>query len=392
MILLDIQYFAADHLFALQAAFFAILCILCYTYLGYPLLLYGVGLIFRKKRNIDKSYLPAVSVIIPAYNEATCIEKKIKNTLELDYPEEKLEVIVASDASTDDTVKIAKTHEPRIRLFDFKERTGKMGIINKVVREARGDILILTDANSIFAGYTIKEFVKYFTDKRIGCVSGAKIIRNLEQDTSTDMGESRYWKYESFLKYLETLSGSCVGADGSVYAVRKDLYPFPPDNKIIMDDFAVSLLVIKKGHDCVFEPAARAFEESTKRVRQEFPRKCRIFAGAFSFIMSRPGVLFSSIFFKLFSHKILRWMTFLFQVLLFMVSFLLYVDPLFRPVFGIQVIFYACAFTGLVLNRLSIRISLFHIPYYFTMTTFAQVYGLVYFLRHGNKPAWEKLR
>ena len=377
----------------LKIAFAAVLFILFYTYCGYPVLLYLYGLIFRKQRNLDPAFQPRVTLIIPAHNEEECIEKKIRNALELDYPQDKLEIIVASDASSDSTMEKAGRFSDRVKLLDFKERSGKMGVINKAVKSASGDILVLTDANAMFARYTIKELVKYFVDPSVGCVCGAKIIRNQAMDVnSTGTGESGYWRYEAFLKKAESLSGSCVSADGSVYAVRRSAYPFPPDDKIIMDDLAVTLMLIKKGHTCVFEPAARAFEESSTRISDEFRRKTRIFAGAFSLFVNRPGVLFSRVFFKVFSHKILRWLTFVFQVALFALSYALYADPLFRPLFGAQAIIYACTAIGIVLNHFSIRIMIFHIPYYFNMTTFAQVWGLAYYLKYGKRPAWEKRR
>jgi cellulose synthase/poly-beta-1,6-N-acetylglucosamine synthase-like glycosyltransferase len=374
-------------------AFAAILLLLFYVYLGYPVLLYLYGLIFRKNRKTDSSFQPTVTLIIPAHNEEDCIEKKIRNALELDYPKQKLEIIVASDASTDSTMDKAGQFGDRIKLLDFRERSGKMGIINKAVKSAAGDILVLTDANTMFARYTIKELVKHFAEPEVGCVCGAKIIRNEISDiNSSGMGETGYWRYEAFLKRAESLSGSCVSADGSVYAVRRSAYPFPPDNKIIMDDLAVTLMLIKQGHACVFEPAARAFEESSRRIRDEFRRKTRIFAGAFSLFVNQPGVLFSRVFFKVFSHKILRWLTFVLQVLLFALSYALSADPFFRPIFGAQAIFYACTAVGILLNHFGARIMIFHLPYYFNMTTFAQVWGLVYYIMYGNKPAWEKRR
>ncbi|MFH0920559.1 MAG: glycosyltransferase family 2 protein [Fibrobacterota bacterium] len=375
-----------------ETIFWVTVGILAYTYAAYPVLVFFFGLLFRRRRTVDPSYRPRVTLIIPAHNEAGCIEKKIKNALDSDYPADRLEILVASDASEDETVKIARRYEGRIRVLDYRERRGKMGTVNRAVTEAQGDILVLTDANAMYAGYTIKELVKHFADSSVGCVSGAKIIRNMDTDTTTGVGESGYWKYEAFLKYAEALSGSCVGADGSVYAVRKEAYPFPPDQRIIMDDLAVSLLIVQKGYACVFEPSARAFEESSKRIRQEFKRKIRIFAGAFSFFLQCPGALLTRLFIKTVSHKILRWLTFAFQAVLFVCSFFLAADPLFRPVFGVQAVFYACAAAGLFLNHYGVRILVFQIPYYFTMTTFAQIYGFWHYLRQGRTPAWEKLR
>ena len=377
----------------LKLAFAGVVLILFYTYLGYPAILYVYGLIFRKKRILSPDFFPTVTLIIPAHNEEDCIEKKIKNALETDYPEGKLEIIVASDASSDKTIEKAGKFSNKIKILDYKERSGKMGIINKAVKEAKGEILVLTDANAMFARYTIRELVKYFFDPKIGCVCGAKVIQNNITDiNSTGMGETGYWRYEAFLKYAETMSGSCVSADGSVYAVRKSAYPFPPDNRIIMDDLAVTLMLIKNGYTCIFEPAARAFEESAKQIHDEFRRKTRIFAGAFSLFVNRPSVLFTPVFFKLFSHKILRWLTFIFQLILFILSLALYSDPVFRPIFGIQAIFYSCAIIGMIFNHFNIRLMVFNVSYYFNMTTFAQVWGLFHYLKHGHRPAWEKRR
>lgn len=381
-----------ENLCCFKTAFLLFSLVLVYTWMGYPLLLYIYGLLFRRRRVSDEAFRPAVTLIIPAHNEEACIERKIVNSLELDYPAEKMEILLCSDASTDATAAIGGRFAPRVRVLDYRERAGKMGTVNKAVREAKGDIIILTDSNAMFAGYTVKEMVKHFADPRVGVVCGAKIIRNLGMENSTGMGESGYWKYESFIKYGETLSGSCAGADGSVYAVRRSLYPFPPDDRVIMDDFAVSLLVVKKGFECIYEPQARAFEESGSGMRQEFRRKGRIFAGALSFLMMRPGAIFSSVFIKLLSHKILRWFTFLFQIGLLVSTLPLAHLNLFRPLLGLQVLFYACSLAGLALNHYGVRIPAFHIPYYFNMTTFAQAYGFWYYFRHGRRPAWEKLR
>jgi cellulose synthase/poly-beta-1,6-N-acetylglucosamine synthase-like glycosyltransferase len=381
-----------SHLAGFKTAFFVFLFLILYSYFGYPLVLLAAGLVFGRKRRTDEAFRPSVTLIISAHNEEACIAEKIQNALDLDYPADKLEILVASDASADRTVDVARGAGARVRVLDFPDRAGKMGTLNKAVREARGEILVLTDANAMFAGYTIKELVKSFADPRVGCVSGNKIIRNTSGDIETGEGEMNYWKYESFLKYAESLTGSCMGADGAVYAVRKDLYPFPADRKIIMDDFAVSHLVMKRGRLCVFEPAARAFEESSKRIRDEFRRKSRIFAGIFSFFIQYPGVFISPFIFKFFSHRVLRYLTFPFQAALFCLSYLLADLELYRPVFGLQVVFYACAVMGVVLNRLSVRLLIFQIPYYINMTTFAQIAGIWHYFRHGRKPFWERRR
>jgi cellulose synthase/poly-beta-1,6-N-acetylglucosamine synthase-like glycosyltransferase len=268
-----------------------------------------------------------------------------------------------------------------------------MRVVNRTVKVATGEILVLTDANASFASYTIKQLVKHFNDPIVGCVGGAKIIRNPPSAiNSTGLGEGKYWQYESSLKTAESISGSCVGVDGSVYAVRRSLYPFPPDDIIIMDDLAVSLMIIEKGHECLFEPNARAFEESAQKVGDEFFRKSRIFAGALSLFVAMPNLIFTSIFVRLVSHKFLRWLTFVFQMTLFAASFALSSDPLIRPIFGVQVVFYSCVVLGFLLNKSNIRIPVFHVPYYFTMTTIAQIWGIVHYLRYARQATWERRR
>ncbi|MBL8025008.1 MAG: glycosyltransferase family 2 protein, partial [Fibrobacteres bacterium] len=341
----------------------------------------------------DDAYLTTVTLIIPAHNEEYCIENKIRNALELDYPADKLEIIVASDCSNDNTVKIAGSIDSRIKVMDYRERGGKMRAVNRTVKIATGEIVVFTDANASYASYTIRQLIKHFADPKVGCVGGAKIIRNHPSAiNSTGMGEGKYWKYESSLKTAESMSGSCVGVDGSVYAVRREIYPFPPDDIIIMDDLAVSLMLIEKGYECIFEPNARAFEESAVKVEDEFFRKSRIFAGALSLFVAMPKLMFTSIFPKLLSHKILRWLTFVFQVTFFIASFALRQEALVRPIFGLQVVFYGCVAAGFILNRMNIRIPIFHAPYYFTMTTLAQIWGIVHYLRYARQATWERRR
>ncbi len=366
---------------------------LFYIYIGYAVVLYIYGLFTKKNRFTDDEYKPFVTLIIPAHNEADCIENKIKNAIGIDYDKDKLEIIVASDASTDNTVQLAKRMSPEIKVLDFAERSGKMGTVNKAVKEASGEIIILTDANSLFASYTVRQLVRHFINPLVGCVGGAKIIRNAPSAiNSTGMGEGRYWKYETVLKTIESRTGSCVGVDGSIYAVRRSIYPFPPTDRIIMDDLAVSLMVIKSGFECIFEPNARAFEESSEKVKDEFIRKARIFAGAFSLFVAKPNLLLSNIFLKLLSHKILRWLTLLFQISLFLSSYFLRHDVSVRPIFGIQVVFYGCVAIGFLLDKIGARLPIFHAPYYFTMTTVAQLYGFIFYIRNRRKASWERRR
>ncbi|MDD4364019.1 MAG: glycosyltransferase family 2 protein, partial [Atribacterota bacterium] len=230
--------------------YFSIL-LLSYIYLGYPLSLYSLSLF--KKYNIIYlvGYLPSVSIIIAAYNEEKVIEDKIKNTLELDYPKEKLEIIVFSDSSKDNTDDIVKRYEKvGVKLLRIEGRKGKTFCQNRAVKHAKGEIVVFSDANSIYQSDAIKKLVRNFADKQIGCVSGE--LKYFSSDNNNDKNsEGFYWKYEKMIKRLESKNSSLVGANGAIYAVRKKLYVFLEDFAI--SDFTEPLMIFKNGCRVIYE-------------------------------------------------------------------------------------------------------------------------------------------
>lgn len=366
--------------------------ILLYIYVGYPLIIWLMGTFSFNQHLIDKNYLPEVTLIIPAYNEEKCIEAKILNSLELDYPEDKLEIIISSDNSADKTAEIVQKYvSERVRFNGFKERSGKMGVLNKTVPMAKGEVLVFTDANAMFDKDAIKNMVRHFADKNVGCVSGAKVIP--PSDSSSSQGEGIYWRWESFLKQQETRFSSCAGADGAAYAIRKKLYSFPPDNVIIMDDFAVSLSIIDKGYRCVYDPGVKAFETSPTGIIDEFKRKGRILAGAITVLVGMKSILLpgSPVFWQLWSHKVLRWGSIIFMgTALFSNIFLAGRQP-YQAILFFQALFYLFIVLGFGFDVQEQRKKIFYIPFYFFIINLSQLFGLIAYLSKKYKPAWEKL-
>jgi biofilm PGA synthesis N-glycosyltransferase PgaC len=374
-------------------AFWIFSGLLVYSYVVYPLALVLASLFLRRSHEADDGYLPEASIIIPAHNERDVIASKIENCLKLDYPREKLEIIVASDASTDDTAEIARGFaKDGVIVLDSTPRRGKMAVLNATVPKARSEIIVLTDANAMFKEDALKKMVRHFADARIGCVCGAKRI--VEGRSEIGHAEGFYWKYENLVKTLESRIGSCAGADGSIYALRRSLYPFPREDRAIMDDLAVSLKVVEKGFRVVFEKEASAFETASVRIPDEFRRKARILSGALVAVGCARRLLIpgrSPVWIQLYSHKFVRWAGGLLLAGVLLANLFLLGHFFYRMVLILQFLCYSLALAGFVLQAKGKRSGKIHIIFYFVLTNVAQVAGLVRYCLGREKGAWERL-
>ncbi len=289
-----------------------------YVYVGYPMLLWLLQAIFRSSPQ-RQPIEPSVSLLVAAYNEAAVIADKIRNSLALDYPVDKLEIVVASDGSKDGTAEISRgfckseasigtpietqsAPGGRIRLLDYEKNRGKMAVLNDAVRELRGDIVAFSDASSMLAADSLRMLVQSFNDARVGAASG--VYRLLKKDQA-QLGaqEDLYWKYETFLKVQEAKLGAFTGAHGSLYAIRRALYPFPPLNTI-NDDFTIPMRILERGHRVAYEPAAVAYEEAHEM--EGFSRRVRITAGNIEQLREIKGLIWPPrpfVLFCLLSHK-----------------------------------------------------------------------------------------
>ncbi|RPI46805.1 MAG: glycosyltransferase [Bacteroidetes bacterium] len=297
----------------LQIIFWISLILIIHSYLVFPLILERLA---RKKRIHRKKYtddeLPVISVLIAAYNEEDVIEAKIRSVLASNYPAGRMEILVGSDASTDRTDGILQNLEKQfsgLRVFIFDNRTGKPGVVNRLVRESAGEVLVITDANVLLDRETIREMVSMFAEPRTGLVDSRMISTNLKKE-GISLQEKFYISREVKIKYNESLVwGTMMGPFGGCYSVRKSLFTPVPSN-FLVDDFFINMSVLRQGYHCISNIDARVYEDVSNDLSEEFRRKKRISSGNFqnlarfaSLLGSRkPGIAFC-----FFSHKVIRW-------------------------------------------------------------------------------------
>lgn len=363
-----------------------------YTYAGYPALLVMVAMIGKKTvRKGDGR--PMVSLIISVYNEERVIREKLENALTQDYPRDKLEILVPSDCSTDRTHDIVGEFEKYgVRLLIQEKRLGKTSALNMTVPKAKGDIIVFTDANSMFDSRAISRLVENFNDPVVGCVTGETRLLNPE---GTHMGknEMTYYSYDTFLKVKESQIGSTVGGDGAIFAIRKELYrPLDPS---LINDFVIPLQVVSRGYRVVYEPKAFLMEATATPLKGGFYRRVRIINRSLFGVFSVPQVFnplkvgFFSI--QVISRKLLRWIAPVLIILLFLCNIFLMGIPFYRFTFFMQVIFYFLAILHLILgNRIRTRVLSF--PYYFCHGNAASLIAFIKFLKGERIVVWEPLR
>lgn len=374
--------------------------IVAYTYLGYGIVLWFLTKIGRKFHTPSDSRdaaLPEVTHVIAAYNEASCIEDKIRNSLSLDYPSNKLNVLVVTDGSTDDTPEIVRRF-PVVKLFHSEQRRGKIHAVNRVMKMVNTPIVIYSDANTMLNREAFKKIARHYQDETVGGVAGEKRIYTGNSDNASGAGEGLYWKYESFLKKKDAELYSIVGAAGELFSIRTKLFEEPPADTII-EDFYVSLKIAAQGYRFAYEPEAYATETASASVADEWKRKVRICAGAFqamgrlSFLLNpfRYGMLS----FQYISHRVLRWtLAPLFLPLIFISNLILALQgfTFYQVVFALQCLFYMMAALGHTMKNKRIRIKGFFVPYYFTIMNLSVYAGLIRFLKGKQSVVWEKAK
>jgi cellulose synthase/poly-beta-1,6-N-acetylglucosamine synthase-like glycosyltransferase len=334
----------------------AILLVFClsaggvvYAYALYPALLRLLARLFGRLSIPPSSgaELPFISLLIAAHDEQAVIGERIQNALALDYPPERLEVIIASDGSEDRTAEIVlECRDPRVRLLNFPERRGKALVLNDAMREARGDLVLLSDANTFTDPDAARKLVRWFANPKVGAVCGKLILTDPKSGANAD---GIYWKYETFLKRHESLLGALLGANGAIYAIRKELFqPIAPNT--IVDDFVIPLLAKQRsGCDIIYDTQAIAREESAPNVASEFRRRARIGAGGWQAIGMLWPLLNPArgwIAFTFFSHKVLRWICPFLLIATFVSTLLLSARRVFAVLLVAQVVLYGVALFG----------------------------------------------
>ena len=387
-----IGVFINDPLLPEKVIYWTAIATIFYVYLGYPLVLLLLSIYYRKPVKTEE-VMPDVTLLICAYNEEEIIEDKIKNSLDIDYPEEKLKIAIASDGSTDRTNDIVKKYaDERIIFIAYPGRRGKVSVINDTVPKLESEIIIFSDANTMYQKDAVKKLVRNFSDPTVGAVSADVILHN--EESTFGKSESLYYLYERWIQKNESNFGSLIGADGGMYAIRRNLF-VPPSSNIILDDFVISMNTTLQGYRLVYEGEAVGHEKSSSSFKTEFLRKSRVIAGAVQSVMQKEGIPSlkqKGVFFCFVSHKYLRWMIPIILIILFIAnSFLMILsgELIYKSTFIAQTVFYLLAvFDLFIVRKYSIRLT--SIPFYFCLVNGAALYGIYKGLFKKQPVKWRK--
>ena len=373
-----------------RICFWLSIFLIIYPSIIYPSLVFLLGLI-RPRPVMRCSWLPSVTVLIPAHNEAENIAETIKNKLEQDYAADRLEIIVISDGSTDGTDDIVRRFcSEHVRLLRREPREGKAAALNEAVRHASGEILVFSDANSIFAPDTIRRLTENFADPEVGYVTG-KLTYKTRRAGVAGNGCSAYMKYENVLRTLETRAGSIMGVNGGVDAIRRELYSDVPQH--LITDFVLPLHVISTRHRVVYDERAISAEVANSELGSEFRMRVRVALRALQGIaymrrLSNP-VNYPWAAFSLISHKIGRYLCFLFLPIALVTSLMLVAAPVYAALFVAQAMAYLLALAGLRKDLPELLRKLTLIPAYFLMTNVAFTFAVIKFLKGETMATWQ---
>ncbi|MGF6848403.1 biofilm PGA synthesis N-glycosyltransferase PgaC [Chitinophaga sp. W3I9] len=383
----------------LSVIFWLSIFIVCYSYIGYGLLLYLVIRVKRllqgKKADAAAPFVPDVTFLVAAYNEEDFIAEKIANSLAMNYPAGKIQFIFVTDGSSDNTNEIISQH-PRITLLYDPQRKGKMAAVNRAMAMVTTPFVVLSDANTLLNPAAVSLLMQHFADDQVGVVAGEKKVMATTGGAEAQ-GEGMYWKYESLLKKWDAELYSVMGAAGELIAIRTALYEQPQEDTIL-DDFMISFKINMKGYRVMYEPAAYAMETSSASLQEEYKRKVRISAGGFQSMGRLLPLLnpfrYPKITWQYISHRVLRWTLAPLSLLLALVANILLIvfngGPIYIITGVLQLLFYMAAFTGYVLAQKQIKAKYFYIPFYFVFMNVAVYIGCIRFFRKRQSAVWER--
>jgi cellulose synthase/poly-beta-1,6-N-acetylglucosamine synthase-like glycosyltransferase len=369
-------------------AFYLCVSMIIYVYIGYPVTILLLSLLINKR--VKKAeYLPNVTILIAAHNEESCIEETLRNKLNLDYPKEQMEIIVVSDASTDNTDNIVRRYtNDGISLLRQEPRSGKTSALNMAVPYATGEIIVFSDANSMYATDTLRKLMEVFTDRTVGYVTG-KMVYTDPDGSVIGEGCSTYMQYENYLRTIETRIGSIVGVDGGVDGVRKLLYR--PMNQDQLPDFVLPLSVVAQGYRVVYEPNALLTEASLKTSKDEYKMRTRVSLRTLWALKDMRDLLslnkYGIFAWQLWSHKVLRYFCFIFLIGAYLTNALLWFENnFFRLLLILQSICYIGAALSPVLEKKGYRIL--STLNYFVLVNWAAAYAFMKFLTGQKQTTW----
>ncbi|HAZ13630.1 MAG: hypothetical protein A2X86_13940 [Bdellovibrionales bacterium GWA2_49_15] len=366
--------------------------VIVYHYAVFVLIIYVLSAV-KKNTPLKGNDLPFVSIIVAAYNEEKVIARKILNSFALDYPKDKMEIIVVSDGSTDDTPAIVKSFKPQeVICVHDPIRRGKSMALNRAVNRSTGKILFFTDANTILEKSCMRKLVRNFSDGGVGGVSGKKDINKDLKNRSASLGDKTYWQFESALKLRQSQINSISTADGEVFAIRRCLYEDLPDGTI-NDDSTITIDIVRKGYRVVYEPEAISSEEASITLEDDFNVKARMVYGGLQVIQRYMNILNIShcyFIFQFLSHKALRYTMPIFLLLL-LGSNVFLTGELYSAFLVAQMLFYLSAAVGFYQYKTGDRQTIFYYPLYYTMVNLAALKGIMFFLNNiSPNEVWKK--
>jgi len=391
----------------LVVLFWVCVALVLYTYIGYGLVL---GLLVRFKRSF-KSMLqqqatenvqPAVTFIVAAYNEADCIIEKLENSLQFDYPKDKIHYFFVTDGSDDGTPELLNnysfTYDVNFNLFHQHERKGKIAAVNRTMPFVNTSITIYSDANTFVNKKMVQNIVRHYQNPQVGAVAGEKRIRLTEREQASSAGEGLYWKYESLLKKWDAELYSVVGAAGELFSIRTELYqPIPEDT--IVEDFFLTMSIAARGYKVAYEPNAYASETGSASIAEELKRKIRIAAGGFQALQRLARLLnpfrYGVLTFQFISHRILRWTLAPLSLPILLIANIVLawqIGGWYNWLLAGQVLFYSLAILGFILEQRKLKLKAFFIPYYFCFMNYAVYRGFFRFLAGQQSVLWERAK
>src|SRR5437764_1997269 len=379
---------------ALKLIFWTSAAALAYAYVGYPVVVAALSRV-RPRLVRRAPNEPKVSVIITAYNEERDLAAKLENTLALDYPKDKLEIIVASDCSTDRTDEIARSFASAgVRLHRQAERRGKTAAQNEAVALARGEVILFSDATTLYHADVLRAMLPNFADESVGCVAG-RLIYVDPTSSGVGRGAKSYWGYETFLKTHESRACSLIGASGCLYAVRRAAYV--PMYHEACSDFLIATKMVEQGLRAVYEPAAVCTEETNRRSDRELRMRVRVIAQTYTDLWRHRAMLnplragFYAV--QLLSHKVMRYLVPFFLMALLTTSVVLSSGAVFyRALLAAQVTGYLCVAMAWALEKIGVRSRLLALPQYFVLANLASLIAVYKTLRGQRYARWEPIR
>ncbi|MDD4420023.1 MAG: glycosyltransferase family 2 protein [Bacteroidales bacterium] len=403
----------------MRIIFWILVFIVFYTYIGYGILVWLLVKIKEHGKSHDSLSshsmdIPEVTILIAAYNEEAVAADKMDNCMALDYPADKLNVLWATDGCTDNTVplltKYINDHKlQNVKIQAFDERKGKGATLRRGIEHVKTPIVVFTDANTMINKKAIREIVKKFDNPKVGCVSGEKRVGNAEKENSIEHNrvkdavetEGIYWKYESFLKDLDSRLCSAMGADGGLFALRRELFETLPEG-VLLDDFIISMRILLKGYLIAYCPEAYVHEGTSASIAEESKRKVRIAAGGIQSVGMLKPLLnifkYGILSFEYISHRVLRWTITPFALLLLLPLNIIIIavngwNPLIYPiVFVLQLLFYDLALYGAILSRQGKKSKIPYVCYYFMFMNICVFKGIAYLRRKSGEGTWEKAK